>query len=266
MKTKITSLITAGILGTSLASQGALVLYQSDFTGTTLADAGLESTGAAGGIWDIDTGNDRLRANLPGGNYRATVNNENDPGGYGLDPGYKGFTLDVTFNQLAAADKFSIGLVDANAPNWNFGNDFIQDGHGPGGSLTPYSFGFSTDGPLENANGDSDVLSHYNGSAVSTLSDAQGDITFGQDTRLVLTITADSWSYSLNGAAPTTGAGSFDMSKSYMFVAFVNRGASGAGINNSYISNITLSQVPEPSSTALLGLGGLALMLRRKRS
>ena len=29
---------------------------------------------------------------------------------------------------------------------------------------------------------------------------------------------------------------------------------------------LTLTAVPEPSSTALLGLGGLALMLRRKRS
>ena len=37
-------------------------------------------------------------------------------------------------------------------------------------------------------------------------------------------------------------------------------------VNNiSTISNMTLA-VPEPSSTALLGLGGLALMLRRKRS
>ena len=30
--------------------------------------------------------------------------------------------------------------------------------------------------------------------------------------------------------------------------------------------SIVLTVLPEPSSTALLGLGGLALMLRRKRS
>ena len=35
-------------------------------------------------------------------------------------------------------------------------------------------------------------------------------------------------------------------------------------INNDLVLNAVF--VPEPSSTALLGLGGLALMLRRKRS
>ena len=127
----------------------------------------------------------------------------------------------------------------------------------------PYAIAFSTDGPLEDANGNDDVLSFYNGSTTSTLSDAQGNITFGQDTTLSLTITADSWSYSLNGAAATTGSGSFDMSKSYAFAAYGHQ--TGSALNGSYISNITIS-VPEPSSTALLGLGGLALMLRRKRS
>ncbi len=31
------------------------------------------------------------------------------------------------------------------------------------------------------------------------------------------------------------------------------------------VDSLTLTQVPEPSSTALLGLGGLALILRRRK-
>ncbi len=34
---------------------------------------------------------------------------------------------------------------------------------------------------------------------------------------------------------------------------------------NNWIDNIAIEKVPEPSSTALLGLGGLALILRRRR-
>jgi hypothetical protein len=237
----------------AVAAQAATVVYQSNFdTATNLASAGLESVGASGGLWDIDTGNDRLKVNFPGGGDRATVNNT---GGWQSDDG---FTLDVTFNQVTASSKFSIGLVDASG-NWNNGDDFIQDSH----NTKPYSIGFSTDGALEDANGNKDVLSFYNGSTVSKLSDAQGDITVNEDTRLILTITADSWSYSLNGAPATIGSGSFDMDKSYMFVAYQNN----PRFSGSYISNITLTAIPEPGTYALLG-GLLALgyvMVRRRR-
>lgn len=40
---------------------------------------------------------------------------------------------------------------------------------------------------------------------------------------------------------------------------------SGAGQGSTTWNNINLSSVPEPSSTALLGLGGLALILRRRK-
>lgn len=39
----------------------------------------------------------------------------------------------------------------------------------------------------------------------------------------------------------------------------------GAAISNSVLVSGTVAAVPEPSSTALLGLGGLALVLRRRR-
>ena len=144
---KFPSLVTAGILGTTLASQAA-VLYQSDFTGTTVASAGLESVGASGGIWDIDTDNDRLNANLPAGGDRATVRNI---GGFQSDDG---ITLDITFNQTTSSNDFTIGLFDVSTGAWNYGNDFIQDGT----ANQPYSIALSTDGPLEDANSNNDVL------------------------------------------------------------------------------------------------------------
>ena len=252
MKKILTTTIIASLM--AVAAQCA-VLYQSDFTGSTVGDAGLESTGTNSGIWNIDTVNDRLNFSSPYSTSRATV--KNTSGWQSAD----GFTLVVTFNQLATANSFSIGLVDANAGNWNFGNNF-QDTNT---TNRPYAIGFQTEGAQEDANGNNDVLSFYNGSTTTALSDAQGDITFGQNTTLSLTVTADSWSYSLNGAPATIGSGSFDMSKSYGFVAYANRGDSAN--NGSYISNITLTAVPEPGTYALLG-GLLALghvMLRRRR-
>jgi len=251
-KTKIPHLILAGLFGTSLASQAA-VLYQSDFTGTTVGDADLEVNGANSGTWNIDTVNDRLRYSAPFSTSRTTVNNTV---GYGLEPGYKGYTLDVTFNQLGSGTTFTIGLVDAD-DTWNWNNDFLDT------VGQPYAIAFQTDGSSENANSNDDVLMFHNESTTTALSDAQGDITYGQDTTLSITVTADSFSYSLNGAPATTGAITFDTSKNYMFAAYANRGTAA---NGSYISNITITAIPEPSSGALLGLGGLALALRRRRS
>ena len=39
----------------------------------------------------------------------------------------------------------------------------------------------------------------------------------------------------------------------------------GAGVEQTLIDNVNVIAVPEPSSTALLGLGGLALILRRRK-
>ena len=62
------------------------------------------------------------------------------------------------------------------------------------------------------------------------------------------------------------GGGDFSIAdvSNVLAVFTVNAGAVGDGAIS--IDNFNMTAVPEPSSTALLGLGGLALMLRRKRS
>ena len=52
-----------------------------------------------------------------------------------------------------------------------------------------------------------------------------------------------------------------------VYTRFGERNDNGyfAGLARVSMGNLTITAVPEPSSTALLGLGGLALMLRRRR-
>lgn len=44
-----------------------------------------------------------------------------------------------------------------------------------------------------------------------------------------------------------------------------NSASNGIGWTDGPTLNVTTTTIPEPSSTALLGLGGLALILRRRR-
>ena len=97
-----------GLMAGALA-RGDLV-YQSDFTGADLASAGLDfEQFDASSNWILNTTDDRAQVSFGAGNDRASLYTsdswQND----------RGFTLDVTFNQLAAGVRFSFGIVDAAA-------------------------------------------------------------------------------------------------------------------------------------------------------
>ena len=221
----------------------AAVVYQSDFTGVapTLADVGLvKSAGAAGGSWAIDATNDQLDG-VGGGNARSNVSTSNSWQSDG------GFTMDVTFAWTdSTPNRFDFGLVDA-AYTISASSAWLSS------SLAgAYGVGFST-------TIGADGLFFNNGSSVSSISSAQGDITSAPQT-LSMTITATTWSYSLNGAAATTGTHTFDTSRSYRFTAHAhsNDGAT--------FENITLTAIPEPGTYALLvGLTGLVYVMLRRR-
>ena len=254
MKTKLPHLILAGLFGTTIASQG-VVLYQSDFTdpAATLASTGLSATTAAlGGTWTINTTEDRLDG-VGGGNARSHVYTTDSFALSDAPTGHKGIQLSLSFYGVSNLARHSMGLVDA---NYSFSNvDWLNES--PAGA---YGVGFSTAG-----SGPSDYLGFNNDAGnVTVLSTAQGDKigSFRYET-MVITIREDNtWSYSLNGQTATTGtfAADFDLSRDFRFASFAQRN------NRAQFTNITISAIPEPSSTALLGLGGLALMLRRKRS
>ena len=210
------------VLNLVAVSQATDVVYQSDFTGTTLADAGLvKSTGAAGGSWIIDDPNDLL-IGQGGGNARSNVTTidswQND----------LGLTLEVTFRTTAAMTRFSFGLVDA-AYTISGSGDWLNS------SLSgAYGIGFSTAG-----SGPSDYLGFNNDAGTATvLSTAQGDATVGTGWQtMVILVTRTSWSYSLNGAPATTGSHTFDTSRNYVFTSHAQRNP------RAQFSNITLRQL-----------------------
>ena len=259
-KNKIPHLILAGLFGTTIASQ-AVVLYQSDFTGTStnINDYGLtESVGAAGSFpyWEINTTEDRLDGR-GGGNSRANVFTTDSFALSDAPTGHKGIQLSLTFFGSSLLARHSMGLVDGDFNIAGTASDWLNQ------SLAgAYGVGFSTAGELDDF-GDALIFNDDAGTP-TTLSTAQGDKigSFRYETMVITIRNDNTWSYSLNGQAATTGtfATEFDLSRDFRFASYAQR------TSRAQYTNITISAIPEPSSTALLGLGGLALMLRRKRS
>jgi len=196
------------------------VVYQSDFTGADLTSAGLvASAGAAGGSWTLDTINDEVDG-VGGGNARSNLTTTNS---WQSD---SGFTLDVTFLNSANMTRYSFGLVDADYAISASG-DWLNS------SLAgAYGIGFSTAG-----SGTSDYLGFNNDAGtVTTLSTNQGDIANAVLQTMSITVTSNSWSYSLNGAAATTGSHDFDTSRSYVFTAHAHPN------NLAHFQNITIRE------------------------
>lgn len=242
MKNKSWTVVPLAALMLVTVSRGDVV-YQSDFTGTNLASAGLASSVGVNGTWTLDTTNDRATGQRTASNPRANLTTT---GSWQSDGG---FTLDVTFNQQISGARYSFGIVDA-AWAVHASTDVLNVGTA---GTTDYGLGFSAVGL------GSDQLVFNNGSALSALSTGQGNNTPGNVETMSITVTPTSWSYSLNGQPATTGSMTFDTSRSFRFVAHAQN------VDEQYISNITLNAVPEPATIGMLGLGAVvALFLRRR--
>jgi hypothetical protein len=80
-----------------------------------------------------------------------------------------------------------------------------------------------------------------NHTAMEYLSNSQTYNNAAEQT-LSMTVTATGWSYSLNGAAATTGSFTFDTTKNYEFVGFIQGNNSDPdNVDGAYFSNITLT-------------------------
>lgn len=248
MKNKRLIVTAVAVLMAVAWAQGSLV-YQSDFTGSDLASAGLASSNGVNGTWILDAANDYAIGQRTGSRPRASLFNTGSWQSGG------GFTLNVSFNQIASGDRFSFGIVDASFTPGN--KDCLNEG-----LAGAYGIGFAADGELENLGGD--ALAFNDGSGTggdfggsSILSSGQGNITLNILQTLSITVTATGWSYSLNGAAATFGSFTFDTSRSYRFVAYAQ------DVDEVYFSNIMLTAIPEPTAAGVLGLAALGSLVLR---
>jgi hypothetical protein len=196
------------------------VAYLSHFTNDTLASEGLETSAGVNGYWALDTTNNLLTGTRtstnPQGNVYTSNSWQNDAG----------FTLYVTFNQQIAGARYSFGLVTSNytiSEAWDSFNLDLAGAYGIGVTLCGEK---------------GDALVFNNGTTSSVLSTAQGANSPGTLETMYITVTSNSYSYSLNGAPATTGSMTFDASKSFRFVAHAQ------DVDNQYIKSITLTKIP----------------------
>jgi hypothetical protein len=246
-------------LGLAAVSQAGVV-YQSNFTGSDLG-TGLASTGAGDDIWSLDAANDRAEFNDGDNvvNSRASLYTTSSYQSTG------GFKLDVTFYQAATdLNSFSIALVDADDSDLSYIVDTINK------SMPVYSVGFTASGQAATDNGGPGLVLNDGTTAKNThtameyLSNSQTYNNAAEQT-LSMTVTATGWSYSLNGAAATTGSFTFDTTKNYEVVGFIQGNNSDPdNVDGAYFSNITLTTIPEPATLGLVGTFGIAIMFIRR--
>ena len=230
---KILALLISGVFATTMASQGAVVIMQVQTT-TDLA-----GTAAQAG-WDLVDG-DRALPTISGVVDGVTITVT----GVGRSAGGDGGSYTVVNHTDGDLDNLLRGgrITNSAATDITLTLEGLADGDY---LITTYhhaTFDLSDgildyDVNLTDANG-TDVLVH-------------DDLAISHGTSVT---TADL-------AAPVTAftvSGGNDVSLTFAGVTFT---ASDMLVLNGF----ELSAVPEPSSTALLGLGGLALALRRRRS
>ncbi|NWK55807.1 PEP-CTERM sorting domain-containing protein [Verrucomicrobiaceae bacterium N1E253] len=110
-------------------------------------------------------------------------------------------------------------------------------------------------------------VAEYNASGAKVSNLITDDI-FANDTGANMTINLSATSYTVDYEMYTGGTTGSSASKNYLNsatefnkIVFTTEGSKSAW----GLDNLDISAVPEPSSTALIGLGGLALILRRRK-
>ncbi|MDG1357589.1 MAG: PEP-CTERM sorting domain-containing protein, partial [Akkermansiaceae bacterium] len=256
---------SSGLILASTSANAAFVIVEETFDGagtaglggttaetfdSAITTAGGSDTWTASGYFGDDGSYDALQTYQRGGhlNLGSYINGAKDT--------WEGkFELTATISEVTTpggGDWMSLGFNTSNTP-----------------SISSSATGSGIGTMIYRVGGDIDM---FGGSAL-TNEVAADDVTYSGPR--TLTVALDLTTYS--GYNGTTNFGTVTFSDSvagefgsYTYTSDVNFGSifiSGSNQVTGSWDDLTLTQViPEPSSAALLGLGGLALMLRRKRS
>ena len=209
---KITSLITAGILGTSIASQAAVIAW-GDSTSVSTAS-------------DISTAGTLVEAiNLTADNISGTT---------------------VVANGVIFTNDGSL-LSKTNGGD-NFSGDTGDAGYNE--ILSTFDFG--------------------NGSGVTTLNLGGGNLELDKDYEIQVFWAYDNWDH---GYGDGNGNNVILTEPAYVIGTFTADGTTqtfdlrpvDGSWTEAHLNAYQIRAVPEPSSAALFGLGGLALILRRRK-
>jgi hypothetical protein len=295
MKTKIPYLILAGLLGTSITSLAATVVWDNGGSGNEWATAenwggdayplptdiaqvngtrtATQSTGTPGTVANIRIGNTTNGTlNITGGTLTTTGNadigfNNGATGTLNMSGG----TLNVGTNLRIGHNGGADGIATVSGGDINVTSSLtLGNNSASAGDLTIVGDLATIDVGLNMTvaiNGTSTLTFELGATGVSTIDVVNGfNIVAG----------AGSADLIIDGSNYTGGGGPIDLvtfgstsddENSWNLITFQNFAPHYSNFSIEFdADSMYLSFVPEPSSTALLGLGGLALMLRRKRS
>ncbi|MBK1829433.1 PEP-CTERM sorting domain-containing protein [Verrucomicrobiaceae bacterium R5-34] len=258
MRTTVTLTLALGFLASANA---ATIVYQDTFDDGVLATnpgigggfsqdiAGGSGFTESGGSIDADTSTNNNRA------YGYSTNSFDLSDGFLLE-----FTASATNLGSTSANRFAVGLAAAGA---DFAGTTTSGRNWLGSNLALFE-GVGVDFTTDAGSGGQGLSYNDGAGSVTVVTNAQ-TITASTDHAISLTVNADgSYSYSIDGATATTGADfGLDLTKEYHFATYFQDNEGDFAINE--VTLTALDPIPEPSTTALLGLGGLALILRRRK-
>ena len=251
METKIPHLILAGILGTSLASQAAITLIDDDFSSITA----VEDTRFNKGDIDTDSWRGSSDWSVSGG---ALTSAATAGGSTHLINSVS--STDTSLNEVTLSFDYSVG---AGSTLYFYSTLFTGEADSSMAARTSKTDGTYWANDFNSQWGTAPFVG-FSGPEYSISGGGVG----GSNTANAVTSFVGGTSGTFSQTYDISGFGGGDFSiadvSNVLAVFTVNADAAGDGAIS--IDNFNMTAVPEPSSTALLGLGGLAFALRRRRA